>query len=305
MKYGCLPKNEQSEATVAAMKATAVPLNQIYESGEMPVIQWDGNLTAWLAHRESVLADLNRDNKTGYALPWNTAKRHGRNTDQLYFSQGNVGSCCGHAFGFAYSSSILTNIALGGSQHYEAINPIGTYVLSHGGRMFDGQTVGTMAKWCNRDGNFLVKDIGADNQRVPAYSAEAKQHASEHQSAIIFLDGTKDDIAEKIMQCLRGGVAVAMGNSTAVNGSTLDENGMVVATFGGSWSHATHFAAWMRVNGVDYYAWINSHGKRYRIGKCGETGDGCWMTANQLRRFTATASNYGDPCAVLAEGKAL
>ena len=294
---GCLPDDAQSIELRAGMVSSAVSLNQIYESGTMPVINWDGEFEEWLDRREDVIADFNRDN-IGFVLPHNIAKRLGLDTNQLYFSQGSIGSCCGHAFGFAYSSSLLTNIALGGHQTPNLINPIGTYVLSHGGRMANGQTVSKMAQFCNREGNYLIKDIGTQNQRVPSFTPGAKKNALENQSAIVFLNS-----AEKVRQCLRGGVAVALGNGTRVSGASKDGNGMPLASIGGSWAHATHFAGWVKLKGTDYYLWINSHGKRYVTGTLGETGDGCWMTKDVMDRFLASARGYGDCVAVLAEGK--
>jgi hypothetical protein len=268
----------------------------------MPVIQWDSDLEEWLDRRSDLIADINADNP-GAVIPHNVARRLGVNLEHLYFSQGSIGSCCGHAFGFAYASSLLTNIGLNGKQQFEPVNPIGTYVLSHGGKMRNGQTVGTMAEYCNERGNFLIKDIGADNQRVPSYSDKAKEGAKMNQSGLIFIDGDTNTLTDKICQCLRGGLAYAFGNSTAVYGSTLDENGMPVATFSGSWAHATHFAAWVKVKSVDYYLWINSHGRRYKTGFLGETGDGAWMTRNGIARMASTMRGYGAGCAIISEGK--
>jgi hypothetical protein len=146
---GCLQQTAESAALQDALKSGAIPLNQIYESGEMPIVKWDEELESWLDDRAALISDMNKDGN--YVFPWKVAKK--LKAETLYFSQGNIGSCCGHAFGFAYNSSLLTNIALGGKQHYEPVNPIGTYVLSHGGRMKNGQTVSTMAKSQELNGN--------------------------------------------------------------------------------------------------------------------------------------------------------
>jgi len=291
---GCLPQTEKSFELQQSLKASAVSINQIYECGEMPVIQWDPDIERWLKLSQNVIADINKE-KPGSLLPHNI-KASMYSGQTLYFSQGGIGSCCGHAFGFAYNSSLLINIALQGKQEYNAVNPIGTYVLSHGGRMRNGQTVSTMAKFCNAEGNYLVRDIGEGNQSVPRFTSEAQANALKNQSALMFLNNL-----DNVLKCLQGGVAVAFGQDLAVSGSEMKDD-MPMAVFRGSWAHATHFAAWLNKSGTDYYYWVNSHGKRYKTGSLGETGDGCWMTEAMLRKFLSSRS-YGDWVAVFAEGK--
>ena len=123
-----------------------------------------------------------------------------------------------------------------------------------------------------------------------------------HQSALVFLSGKGDELADKIRRCNRAGLGVALGNSTAVNGTMLDKNNMQVVTLGGQWAHATSFNAWMRRNGQEYVFWTNSHGKRYMKGTLAEPSDGAWMRVDkELLAFLMTCPKYGMPYVCLSE----
>jgi hypothetical protein len=186
-----------------------------------------------------------------------------------------------------------------GFQAFNRINPIGTYVLSHGGKMKNGQNVAKMAKYCNTVGNFLAADISDDNQKVPTYDKTAYANAKKNQSAIMFLP----DVAA-VKSCLRGGLSVALGNAKAVSGSIVDVNGMPVATLRGRWAHATHLTSSVKVKGTEYFGWLNSHGKIYKKGVFNEPGDGAYFTNDVLDEFLQGIwDQYGQPVAVFAEGR--
>jgi len=203
---------------------------------------------------------------------------------------------------FAYRSSLLSSIALGSPLIYETTNPIVCWFLSKGRSTRGGQSVAAMAEFANKTGHFLTSEVGNDNTKVPSNYSSGNESAKQHQSAVVFLPGSGDQLVQNVMQCCRAGLGVALGNSLAVNGVSV-KDGIRLATLGGSWAHATSFTAWMRRDGVDYCFWANSHGKRYKGGAFGEPEDGAWMTAALMRRFLDASGGYGRPYAVLAESR--
>jgi len=142
--------------------------------------------------------------------------------------------------------------------------------------------------------------VGTDNQRVPAYKPHL-EYAKNYQSGLLFLNFKGKELADEIIQCCAAGLSVALGNSTAVSGSTTDSNGVKVATLRGSWAHATHFTGYRVVRGTEYIGWVNSHGGRYKSSDEEEPADMCWMSRAITEQFVATAAGYGPPYAVFPE----
>jgi hypothetical protein len=129
--------------------------------------------------------------------------------------------------------------------------------------------------------------------------------ALKYQSAIVFLDFRGDELCEEIFECCAAGLAVAVGNSSAVSGHTRDKNGIKIATLGGSWAHATHFTSHRIVNGTEYIGWVNSHGGIYPSSDEGEPADMCWMDKKTASKFCASMHYYGPPYAVFPESVTL
>jgi len=278
---GCLPEDFHSRETVELLESSAVSFSTLYTAGDMPVLKWDSAFEQFLDRRGNVLEDMLLD---GCALfPWRVAS----DAANLYFSQGNTPSCMGHADDFAYRSSLLMSIGLGAPLNWTVTDPYQTWLLSKNGNTRGGQSVGVMANFANKYGHVIKGKKTASTQ---------------HQSALVFLSGSGADLAEKIRRCNRAGLGVALGNSTAVNGSMVDRNNVQIATLGGKWAHATSFNAWLKVNGQEYVFWTNSHGKRYNKGTLGEPADGAWMRVDrELLIFLQTATRYGMPYACIAE----
>jgi hypothetical protein len=63
MKFidGCLPETNESYDVYTTLKDSAIPFNQLYESGDMPIMQWNLELIAWLQKRKELIADINKD----------------------------------------------------------------------------------------------------------------------------------------------------------------------------------------------------------------------------------------------------
>jgi hypothetical protein len=282
---GCLPQSGFDIETVELLESAAISFPTFYTLGTMPVLKWDNPFEAFLDRRGNVIEDMLLDDFANI-YPWNVHRKL-RVSGDLYFSQGNTPSCMGHADDFAYRSSLLSSIGLGSPLRFEPTKPYQTWLLSKYGNPRGGQSVANMAKFANQSGHVI---------------GESKAASKKHQSAIVFLPGEKEELADQIRRCNRAGLGVVLGNSDAVNGSTVDHNHIQVVTFGGRWSHATSFNAWYKRNGAEYVFWTNSHGKRYTKGTLGEPQDGAWMRVDkELLCFVLSVPKYGKPYAVLAE----
>ncbi len=236
-------------------------------------------------------------------LPWQVLRNLSvdqRKSDRLYFTQGGMPSCMGHSDSFAHHSTTLQMIARGAPLIYTPFNPIVTWSITKGGSTRGGQTVTEMARGANEIGHFPEHLVGTNNQSVPSYR-EHLEAAKQYQSAIMFLNYRGAELADEIIQSCAVGLSVALGNSTAVSGSTIDSNGVKVATLRGIWAHATHFTSYRIVRGTEYVGWVNSHGARYKTSDEGEPADMCWMNRSLVEQFVSTASGYGSPYIVFPE----
>jgi hypothetical protein len=301
---GCLPQDADSEELEASLVSSAVPINLWlnYDSDEMPFVKCDSAFEEWL-EEQGKIADELRNGRIQNILPWDVLRAltplH-KQSDRLYFSQGSMPSCMGHADAFAMHSSTLTGISRGLPLVYESFNPIVTWAISKGGSTRGGQNVTTMAKFSNSHGQFPESLVGRNNLQVPNYMPFTRE-ALNYRTGIIFLSaGSGAPLARQIARCCRAGLGVACGNSTAVRGSMRDSNGIKVAVIGGSWGHATSFTGYRVVNGEEYVFWVNSHGPRYGTSGEGEPADGAWMRVEkELAQFCTTMARYGAPYTVL------
>lgn len=207
----------------------------------------------------------------------------------------------GHADAFAHHSSTLVAIACGAPLIYNPFNPIVTWAITKGGSLRGGQTVADMAEGANRLGHFTGEMVGFDNQRMPPHWRDAEKDAEQYQSAILFLEFRGEELVEEIFRSCRAGLSIAFGNSMAVRGCRVDENGVRVAVIGGTWAHATHFTAFRQVNQTEYIGWVNSHGNIYTAGDEGEPGDMCWIDRKTAIRFCDSIPMYGAPYVVFPE----
>lgn len=299
---GCAKADCYSAEVLGRLQGSSVEFGTVWESGEMPVFQF-GDAFKKYRTEQIKLQDHLRENRISCTLPWEVLKilpPDRKVSDRLYWSQGSVGSCMGHADAFAHHSATLTAIACGMPLVYSPFNPLVTWCITKGGSMWGGQSVSEMAEGANKLGHYTEANVGPNNQRMPDYKAFTED-AKKYQSAMVFLEFRGEELCEEIFECCHAGLAVAFGNSTAVSGATTDANGIKVAKIGGSWAHATHFAGWRKVNGTKYIGWINSHGSRYGQSDEGEPGDMCWMDQSTASRFCSTMSQYGSPYVVLPE----
>jgi hypothetical protein len=299
---GCIPQDELSEEVFAELESNAVEFSTLWESGEMPVLKFDNNFRSW---RKQQINDCNviTTERITCLLAWQVLKyldNTRKTSDRLYFTQGSLGSCMGHSDSFAHHSTTLQQISRGAPLIYTAFNPVVTWSITKGGSIRGGQSVSEMAKGANVIGHFPEHLVGTNNQVIPSYS-EHIEAAKRYQSAIMFLNFRGNELADEIIQCCAAGLSVALGNSTAVSGSTIDKNNIKVATLRGTWAHATHFTAYRIVNKTEYIGWVNSHGARYKSSDEGEPADMCWMSRDIVEQFVATATGYGSPYVVFPE----
>jgi hypothetical protein len=302
---GCLEQDEFDEQIAEMLADEAVDYGSVWDSGDMPVLKYNDAFKQWRNEEIKAIDELNAD---GYCLlPWVVLKsllNDGyASRDVLYYSQGNVGSCMGHADAFAHHSATLTSIARGMPLNYNPFNALYTWCWSKGGSMSGGQSVSAMAAAANKLGHYTIDLVGSVN--TSGYtSAKQKQFetdAKKHKSAIMFLDFKGNDLVNEIFEACHAGLAVAFGNSRAVSGATTDSNGVKIAKVSGSWAHATHFAGHRKVNGTRYIGWINSHGNRYGSSSEGEPGDLCWMNDTLVASMASSMPSYGSPYIVIPE----
>lgn len=299
---GCIPQDDYAESLFEELESNAVDFSTIWEAGDMPVLKYNEAFQEWRKQQIEERNALTTERIT-CLLPWQILKHlptERKKSNRLYFSQGSLGSCMGHSDSFAHHSATLQLIARGVPLIYASFNPVVTWSITKNGSIRGGQTVSEMAKGANEIGHFPEHLVGTNNQSVPSYT-EHTASAKQYQSAILFLNFRGAELAEEIIQSCAAGLAVAIGNSTAVSGCTIDKNGIKVATLRGTWAHATHFTSYRIVKGTEYIGWVNSHGSRYQMSDEGEPADMCWMNRDLVERFVATAPGYGSPYVVFPE----
>jgi hypothetical protein len=301
--HGCLTLDDYAESVLKELQSEAVAFATLWESGQMPVLKYDDAFKTWRNEQIQENKILIEERIT-CTLAWQVLKHidaQRKESDRLYWSQGNIGSCTGHADAFAHHSASLHWIARGAPLKYCPMNPLVTWSMTKGGSLRGGQTLSEMAKGANEIGHFIERLVGANNQSMPRDYKNYLDDAAKYQSAILFLNFRGDELCEEIFQCCAAGLSVVVGNSNAVSGCTIDKNGIKVAETGGSWAHATHFTECRTVNGTEYVGWVNSHGEIYKTSDEGEPADMCWMDRKTANKFCSTMYYYGAPYVVFPE----
>lgn len=280
MCYGCIT-NAQTPEVMAEIKASAVP--------------WDGDI-----NNTPAVVDWSSFAKVLPDMPDIETKWWTKFDWQKYFtpSQEYRPNCAG--FGLANASMMRTLIQTGfqfSEQRPEKFNPFMCWLLSKNGSTWGGQSIGAMAQYGNKVGNFLASDIGdydpakASTRR----SSEADEHAKQHQICYCLYEG--NDPAEAVLMACRKGFTVLFGNSVGVaSGRVKDENGVEVVRISGSWAHAHAGGGFQIVNGTRYIYWMNSHGPIYQA-QDGTPPIGGWMPESTLRRFLS--GSFADVCFIV------
>ena len=302
--YGCIPNTNTPEA-VASILSSAVP----WDGGDVPPV------VSWKSFSEQLeqKPDIEADWWTGIDLNKHFTASQSYRPNCAGFAKANASEC----------ALLLQRKYRYSEQKVEKINPMVCWQLSKGGSVAGGQSIAEMASAGNQYGNFLVSDVGEYDPAVVFNRTEKKadENALAHQDSICLYDG--NDPASAILLICRKGYSCFVGNSNAVAGVKIDENGVRVAVLGGYWAHAGAFAGFKIVNGKLYVFWLNSHGNIYNA-KPGEPSVtfadgalvpvksyacsnmvadfdgtpafGAWMDEPTLRRFMS--SSFNDLCAI-------
>ena len=300
---GCLPLDDYAESVHSELESAAVPFSTLWDSGDMPVVKYDETFKAWRQRQIDEIKAVTEERISCLLLPWQISRHlpaNRKKSERLYFSQGGLGSCMGHSDAFAHHGTTLISIARGAPLIYCPINPVVTWSLTKGGSIRGGQSVSEMAKGANLLGHYPEWLVGSNNLAVPNYRPHIEA-ARQYQSGIMFLNFRGQELANEIILSCAAGLGVAIGNGTAVSGSTRDANGVKIPVLRGSWAHATSFMGYRVVNRVEYIGWVNSHGGRYPSSDEGEPADMCWIPRSLVEQFVATASGYGSPYVVFPE----
>jgi hypothetical protein len=300
---GCIPLDDYAEAVCEELESASVPFSTLWDSGDMPILRYDDAFKQWRQKQIDEIKAITDERVSCLLLPWQTLRHtpdNRKKSNRLYFSQGGVTSCSGHADAFAHHGATLIAVARGAPLIYCPFNPIVTWSITKGGSIRGGQSVSEMAKGANLLGHFPEYLVGSNNLAVPSYKAHSEA-AKQFQSGIMFLHQRNKELANEIILTCAAGLGVMIGNSTAVSGSTRDANGIKIPVLRGSWAHATHFVGYRSFRNVEYIGWINSHGGRYTSSDEGEPADMCWMPRSLVEIFVATAGPYGSPYIVFPE----
>lgn len=303
---GCLPQNEHSAEVQGRLLDSAVGIEYDWQhQGNMKIVKWNDQFETWLDERIE-LYDAYTD-KGICLLPWRILAcmpPEDKTSDRLYWSQGGIGSCMSHSNTFAFQCSTLIEIALGTPLKYHSLNPIVPFYLSKGGSLRGGQTVSEMSDYTNRNGQYSEEWVGDDNQSVPDNYKDYEEKAKSFQNGLCYLEKEDpEEIADSIIRACHAGLSWSYGNTHAVSGSKMDENGIKIATLGGRWAHATSFSSYRKVKDTEYIFWQNSHGPIYDQSDEGEPADGAWMPRKTLVRFCQSIAMYGYPYVHFVEGE--
>ena len=211
-------------------------------------------------------------------------------------SQSYRPNCAGFAMANAATAALISQVNNRFSEQQLAkFNPFVTWIKSKNGSVSGGQSIAAIAIAGNDYGNYLVEDVGeySPDRVIRTTQPEEDEDALQHQIGYCLYDG--DEPWEAILLACRKGYACFVGNGRAVGGSSRDPYGVPVANLSGSWSHATAFAGYQVVNGIQYVFWINSHGDIYESD--GFTPRfGCWMSESILQMFMSGSFN---DCAIV------
>jgi len=276
--YGYIADTPQDIAEFGSMEGRYDP------TGQPAIVSW--NTLEPVVEQKA--AEMDKIRAAGHIVLWWKIARFFR-IPIWESNQGNLGSCAGWAASTGYMTMVLYQMLLGAFR-FVLINPLAMWVLTKNWSMSGGQSMTKVMLGGNQHGNFPVQNVGAYTTRLTNEKRNriiaARGEAKLHQFGVCRLTGNGREVARKIVQCLRAGMTVAIGNNIRVSGSRIDTNGMRVAVLGGTWMHATVFDAYIVVNGTVYVHWTNSHGNRY-MGKdrFDAPESGCWMTLDTLNQF--------------------
>lgn len=233
----------------------------------------------------------------------------------LCISQGNVGSCSGHAAHNAAMATLINKRAFGFDVVWEEMHRIATWYASKGDSMRGGQVLSYMADYMCRMGMIPAKYLGNNVLTAPTRYKEFLQQAKQFQSYTAYVPITSiDQMVEDIFLACKAGYAVSVGNTRWPSSSKERGQGLPrKPVFGGGGGHATMVSAWrpktVNAQGAVFEEAIsfnNSHGatltatsEEYTEGS--EPTHSCWLTKSDAKEYLRTAKPFGEPVVYMPE----
>lgn len=297
----CPPITAAEKRAVAAAIAAADSFTEYTwaQDQQPPVISWDSAFDQLVESRTALISDLTRKGICTY--PWRVlpaAPRARILNNILYWNQGSLPSCSMHAAVHAIEGSTLTEMALGASIKYDALNPIYPFYIARGGNFFGGLSIFETAETVNKTGMLSVSEVGADNTHAPSDAYKHADESAKRQSAVVYIEG---DYTGKIFRAAAAGFYVVFGSYTIFTNSRTDANGVKIGNQTTRGGHAQSFGSWRKTGGEEYVFITNSHGNIYHGGTEGDPESGCWLTRGQVDQVAASFDQFGPPFIVLPE----
>ena len=287
VQYGlCEPTAEELETVAEELREVSGELNfnLIQYTNHSDYLPFDERFETWLKERSEIFETI------GYEelLPFRTINR----TDYTWktSNQSKYNSCATFGFTNAYQATVLYNIALESGQYNRDYNPMFLYKNTGGGS--GGRTLMSILNFNFSEGQSDVGSVGF----YPNLSG-TDSHSRDRCSNAVKLDSS-----EQVIRCLKAGIGVYIGNSTAVRACKQNSDGLRISVLSGTWSHSTAFIGYVKINGNDYFLWRNSHGGRYTAeDKLLTPADCCWFDVKTLREMLSSINRYGGAFAILPE----
>jgi hypothetical protein len=260
-------------------------------------ITWDSEWEKYCKHRAELIDFEGRDK----FLPWKLHEENKGTWDSWGYLQ-KTGDCCSFGNLSSLHASQLTICKTTGRTPV-GINPSYTYAFARGnGRMsFDsGLNLSPMMKYAAKIGNYRIQDVGKYDCSVRNYNSQYDAGALQNQTIAVILPKVDFDL---IFLACSAGFGVHTGASRYPSSSSVNSDGLAVASGFSSGGHATAYvAAYTSKSGKRYIYFMNSHGAKYAADELsgGQKQHGCWVD-NQLYRSHAITSSYGAPYVNLPE----
>lgn len=285
--FGCIPNRKQTREYLDAGKKP--PLETLRENA----VPWDSNEIPPISTWKSVKEKLETFNGV-ISKNWFERKVYRDNPGLLITSQGSIGSCAGVSlYDRCYQTTLINQVGMGSEQTIEPVNALVTWLISKGGLRAGGQSIASVLEYGREVGIYPSRLVGKydSGSRYDSDWRKYDEAAKSRQMGFALIEEENGeqlsalDLVDSIIKCCRGGLSVEIGQSRAVrDGVQTNSDGVDVGVIGGSWSHATAFSGYKKVNGNDYVFWINSHGNIYKSND-GTPDYGCWFGRDELYRF--------------------
>jgi hypothetical protein len=288
VQYGlCEPTAEELESVAEELREAsgdAVNFNLIQYTNHSDYLPFDKHFENWLQERTEIFEAI------GYEelLPFQTINR----TDYTWktSNQSSYNSCAAFGFTNAYQATILYNIALESGQYHRDYNPMFLYKNTKGGN--DGRSLMSILNFNFSEGQSDVVSVGF----YPKLSG--RDNGSRERCC----NAVKLASSAQVISCLKAGLGVYIGNSTAVKACKQNSDGLRISVIGGTWFHSTAFIGYVKINGNDYFLWRNSHGGRYTADdKLLTPTDCCWFDVKTMHEMLSSINRYGGGFAILPE----